>query len=69
MPVLMIMPEKPVLKGTPLTDLLQKIRQPVRLIKAVAHHADDAAGSTVGKDIIHIPAAPLQRTTRPEDPS
>ena len=54
-PVVVIMTEQPVVVFRSFFDLLQEIREPVRLVVA-APHEGDAGGSAVGDDVVHRPA-------------
>ena len=49
------MAEQPVVVFRSFFDLLQEIREPVRLVVA-APHEGDAGGSAVGDDVVHLPA-------------
>ena len=49
------MAEQPVVVFRSFFDLLQEIREPVRLVVA-APHEGDAGGSAVGDDVVHRPA-------------
>ena len=53
--VVVVMAEQPVVVFRSFFDLLQEIREPVRLVVAAAHEGD-AGGSTVGDDVVHRPA-------------
>jgi len=49
------MAEQPVVICCSFPDLLQKVREPVRLVVAASHEGD-AGGGAVGDDVVHRPA-------------
>ena len=57
--VAMIMAEQPVVIFRSFFDLLQEIREPVRLVVAASHEGD-AGGSAVGDDVVHVPTCFVQ---------
>ena len=62
-PVVVIMTEQPVVVFRSFFDLLQEIREPVRLVVA-APHEGDAGGSAVGDDVVHRPADRVEASPR-----
>ena len=61
--VVMIMAEQPVVVFRSFFDLLQEIREPVRLVVA-APHEGDAGGGAVGDDVVHLPADRVKASPR-----
>ena len=49
------MAEQPVVICCSFPDLLQEVREPVRLVVAASHEGD-AGGGAVGDDVVHRPA-------------
>ena len=53
--VVVIMAEQPVAVFRSFFDLLQEVRESVRLV-VTGPHEGDAGGSAVGDDVVHLPA-------------
>ena len=61
--VVVVVAEQPVVVSCSFPHLLQKVREPVRLVVAVSHEGD-AGGGAVGDDVVHLPADRVEASPR-----
>ena len=59
--VFVVVSEKPVFEAAAFPNFIKEVRQDIPLVQSTAECALDAAGATVGYDVVHIPACLVQR--------